>query len=81
MMITIPDAVLQASRMSESEMCLELAVLLFEKEKVTLGQAGRLAGMGTLQFQQLLASRGIPIHYDIAEFEEDLETLRAMGRL
>ena len=29
-----------------------------------------------LQFQFLLASRQIPIHYDIVEFEADLKTLR-----
>jgi len=37
--------------------------------------------MSQLQFQHLLASRQIPIHYDIAEFEADLKTLRETGRL
>jgi predicted HTH domain antitoxin len=41
-----------------------------------LAQASKLAGMSRLEFQHLLASRGIPIHYDISEFEEDLTTLR-----
>ena len=40
-----------------------------------------LAGMSQLQWQFLLASRRIPIHYDVAEFEADLRTLREMGRL
>jgi predicted HTH domain antitoxin len=80
MSVTIPDTVLQAARMSEAEMSQEIAVLLFEKEKVTLAQASRLAGMPQLQFQQLLASRGIPLHYDVEDFAEDLETLRRMGR-
>jgi predicted HTH domain antitoxin len=80
MSVTIPDTVLQAARMSEAEMSQEIAILLFEKEKVTLAQASRLAGMAQLQFQQLLASRGIPLHYDVEAFAEDLETLRRMGR-
>jgi hypothetical protein len=29
----------------------------------------------------VLASRQIPVHYDIAEFEADLKTLQEMGRL
>jgi predicted HTH domain antitoxin len=67
--------------MSEEELSQEIAILLFQKEKLTLGQAIRLAGMTRLQFQHLLASRQIPVHYDVAEFEEDLKTLKELGRL
>jgi predicted HTH domain antitoxin len=81
MSVVITDEVLQASRMSDEELKQEIAVLLFQKEKLTLGQASSLAGMTQLQFQQLLASRQIPIHYDVKEFEQDLETLRGLGRL
>ena len=49
--------------------------MLFQKEKLSLGQASRLADLGYLEFQHLLASRGISIHYDVADFEQDLETL------
>ena len=55
----------------------EVAILLYSKEKLTLGQASRLAGLSQLQFQFLLASRKIPVHYDVADFEADLKTLRA----
>ena len=37
--------------------------------------------MSYLEFQHLLASRQIPVHYDVAEFEQDLETLGELGRL
>jgi len=81
MRLIILDDILQASRMSEEELTQEIAVLLFQKEKLTLAQASRLAGMTRLQFQHLLASRQIPVHYDVAEFEEDLKTLKELGRL
>lgn len=81
MSVVIPDEIVQATRMSAAELRQEIAILLFQKEKLTLGQASRLAGMSQLQFQYLLASRQIPIHYDVVEFEEDLKTLREMGRL
>lgn len=81
MSLVIPDEILQASRMSGDELKREIAVLLFQKEKLTLGQASRLAGMTQLQFQHLLASRQIPIHYDVREFEDDLNTLRGLGQL
>ena len=80
MSVTIPDEVLQAARMSEEELRLELAVLLFQQDRLTLGQASSLAGLNRLRFQHLLASRGIPIHYDVEEFEQDLSTLRSLGR-
>jgi predicted HTH domain antitoxin len=81
MSVIIPDDILQATRMSEDELRQEIATLLFQREKLTLGQASRLAGMSRLQFQYLLASRQIPVHYDVAEFEEDIETLRELGRI
>ena len=79
MSVVIPDEVLSAARMSSAELKRELAALLFQKERLTLAQARRLAEMSRLEFQHLLASRRIPIHYDKAEFEEDLATLREMN--
>lgn len=81
MSVVIPDSVLQSARMSEAELRQELAVLLFERERLTFEQASELAGMGLRQFQHLLASRDIPLHYDVEDFEQDLETLRRLGRL
>jgi len=47
----------------------------------TLGQASKLAKINQRQFQFLLGSREISVHYDVAEFESDLKTLHEMGRL
>ena len=79
MSVVIPDDILQATGMSSAELKQELAALLFQKDKLTLAQASKLAGMSRLEFQHLLASRSIPVHYDVAEFEEDLATLREIN--
>lgn len=79
--MVIPDEVLQASRLTETELKVEIAVMLFQKEKLSLGQASRLANLGRIEFQHLLASRSMSIHYDVPDFEEDMETLRGLGRL
>ncbi len=79
--LAIPEDILQAINMSEDELLQEMAIMLFQKEKVTLEQAAHIARMPQLQFQHLLASRQIPVHYDIEEFEEDLRTLKELGRL
>lgn len=81
MSVMISDDVLVAARMSEEELRQEIAVMLFERERVTLAQAARLAGQDIVRFQHLLASRHITIHYDVPEFEADLQTLREIGRL
>jgi predicted HTH domain antitoxin len=81
MTLSIPDEIAQATGMSDTELLQELAILLFQKEKLTLAQASRLAGLPRLRFQQLLASRQIPVHYDVADFEADLKTLRSLGQL
>jgi predicted HTH domain antitoxin len=81
MSVTISDDVLEAAQMSGTELRQELAVLLFERERLTLAQAARLAEVNRLRFQHLLASRGIVAHYDVTEFEEDIRTLRELGRV
>jgi predicted HTH domain antitoxin len=81
MAIVIPDEILYAAHMTETEMARALAVALFQQEKLTLGQAARLAGMSQWDFRGLLASQDIPIHYGVAEFEEDVATLHELRRL
>jgi len=76
--LVIPDEVLQAARMTEGELQQEIAVLLFQKEKLSLAQAAGLAGLTRLQFQHLLSSRQIPVHYGEAELAEDLKHLKAL---
>lgn len=75
MSIVIPEDIMQSTRLTTAELLQELAIALFQRDRLTLGQAARLAAMNQWQFQQLLASRGIAPHYDVAEFEADLQTL------
>ncbi|MDQ7053939.1 MAG: UPF0175 family protein [candidate division KSB1 bacterium] len=74
-MLTIPGEIPLATRMTYKELRQEIAVMLYEKEKLALGQASQFAGMSQMQFQNLIASRHIPIHYDIEELEQDFETI------
>ncbi len=78
-MLTIPTELVRATRLTDHEILLELAVVLFQKDKLTLGQAARLAGMPQYKFQLLLASRDIPIHYGIEEYMEDMQTLKGLS--
>ncbi len=81
MSLVIPEEILTTTRMSEAEMRQEIAIMLFQKEKLTLAQASRFAGINRIAFQHLLASRQIPVHYDVEDFEQDINNLKEMGRL
>lgn len=81
MAVLIPDETLYATHLTAVELKQELAILLFEQDRLTLMQATELAEMRPIPFQHLLASRGISPHYDVAEFEQDLITLRQLDVL
>lgn len=78
MSLVISDDIVKASGLSEREFLLEIVLMLFRQDKISLGKASELMGMHRLQFQKLLDDRGICIHYDVKEFHEDLETLSEM---
>ena len=78
---TIPEDILHSARMTSDELKREIAVLLFQKQRLTLGQASQLAVMPTAEFQHLLASRDIGPHYDVEDLEDDVETLCKLGRV
>ncbi len=75
MSVVIDDEVLHKIQLSEAQLLTEIAVMLFQQERFTLGQASRFARMNQLQFQRLLASRKITLHYDIVELIEDVKSL------
>lgn len=79
MSLVIPDEFLQTAHMSEADLKLEIAILLFQQEKITLATASQFAGMDQLEFQRLLGSRKIPVHHGVEEFRQDLRMLDANG--
>lgn len=73
--LVIEGEVLEALRMPPSELLIELAVYLYDKERLSMGQAKKLAGLTQLEFQHALAKREVCIKYDVEDFEEDMRTL------
>lgn len=80
MSILITDDLLRQANMSEQELRLEIALMLFQKEVFTLGQASTFAGVAQFAFQQEMARRKIPMHYGEEELEEDLARLKGSGK-
>ncbi|MDY7013778.1 MAG: UPF0175 family protein [Cyanobacteriota bacterium] len=81
MNITLPEELLQVSQMSEAELMCEIAIMLFEQGRISLGKGAQLARMHKIDFQTLLASRDICVHYDLEDYQTDVERLKAKGWL
>jgi predicted HTH domain antitoxin len=81
MVIEVPDTDLRGIAMTQAGIKLELAVALFEQDKLSLGKARELAGMTLVDFQRELARRQIPLHYDVEDLKLDVATLKTMGAL
>jgi predicted HTH domain antitoxin len=79
--IEIPNRLLHAARATPDELKVELAVQLYERRRLGIGQARELAGMSLWQFRQLLGSRGIAPHYDVADLDDDMQTWCSLSRL
>lgn len=75
MNVVIFDEIIKASGLSEKELILELIILLFQKNNISIGKASQLAQMPLLQFQNELAKRNIFVHYDESDLEVDLQNL------
>jgi predicted HTH domain antitoxin len=73
--IDLPDTL----QISETDLRTELAIALFQQQRITLGSASQLAGLHQIEFQRLIAARGICIHYEVEDLEQDLTSLRQDG--
>ncbi|WP_365672395.1 UPF0175 family protein [Okeania sp. SIO3I5] len=79
--LEIPDEILQGKGLNEREWLQEIVIALFQQELITLARASRIAQMHQVDFQKLIGSRGICIHYDVENFEEDIRHLEERGWL
>lgn len=56
----------------------EQAVRAYRREEVTMSKAAELAGLDLWDFLALMESEKLEIHYDVADFEQDLRQLPAI---
>ena len=79
--LELSQDILDSARLTISELKVDIAVSLYAQGRLSIGKARELAEMSLWKFRQLLASRRIPPHYDIVDLNEDVATLRELGRL
>lgn len=81
MSIFIPEEILKAAELSEDELKVELALILYKKNKISGGQVRAWLGLTVLEFQHELAKRDLCLNYDFEELNQDVQTLKILGLL
>lgn len=81
MSVVIPDHILQSTKMTEDELKLEIAIMLYQQEKISSGKVRAWTGLTVIEFQNELAKRGLYINYDVEDFQSDVKTLQLLGLL
>lgn len=81
MSIAIPDDILQATKMTEDELKLEIALMLYKQQKISSGKVRSWTGITVIEFQKQLARRGLEINYDVEDLQSDIKTLQSIGLL
>ena len=76
--IELPDWVRLPRGEVERRVKVELALRLYQKGIVSMGQARRLAGLSKWDFLELLAKEKIPLSYDVKELGKDLKTVEQL---
>jgi predicted HTH domain antitoxin len=79
--IDLPDTLTQTDNFTQTDWMREIAIALFQQERITLSRASKIAGIDLMEFQKLISDRGICVHYDVGEFEQDVQHLRDRGWL
>ncbi len=66
---------LEKLNMSENELILEIAIMLYSSGRLSMGKASRLVNMNRILFQEELGKRKIAINYNETDLNDDLATL------
>ena len=77
-MVLIEDSILEAANMSEADLKVELAVLLYRKKRLTYAQARKLSELGRIEFDDKLSEANVPSDYSIEDLHADLKTLEEL---
>ncbi len=56
-----------------------LALMLFREDKVSLGRAAELSRTPVEAFMEFAGRHGVPLHYGVAELEQDRRNMTRLG--
>lgn len=79
-MVTLPDNILAQANLTEKELRIEIALLLYSQKRLSSGQARELGGLNIYEFQQLLTDRDLFVNYEVEDLEADLKTIQSLHK-
>lgn len=77
-MLVIESDILKAAHISDEEVKIELAILLYRKGRLTYAQARALSGLSRIEFDDLLFEYGVPSDFTIEDLHDDIRTLEKL---
>ena len=80
MSLVLSDADVLASGLTEAELRVEIAVLLYAQDRISLGKAAELAGVSLQAMMHALAEHDVVLNYSVDDFERDLATIEKLRR-
>jgi len=78
MRLEIDNYFVEAAELSEQEALEYLALSLYKHQRLSLGNASRLANLSQAEFLDLMEGHGININCTLEDLNEDMETLRSL---
>ncbi len=73
--LNIPESILLKAEISGSDLLIEISVYLYDKGRLSFGQARSLSELNHMEFQKELSKRDVYIKYDSDDLNTDLNNL------
>jgi len=81
MALVLSDEFLAKAKLTEQEVWLELSLVLYQKQRISLGKAAEMAGINRLQMQSELKKRNIFLNITPEDVKKDVEALQNLDIL
>lgn len=73
-MFVLESDILEAAHISKEEVKIELAILLYRKQRLSYAQARALSGLSRIEFDDLLFEYGVPTDFTVEDLHQDVRT-------
>ncbi|MEL6489463.1 MAG: UPF0175 family protein [Cyanobacteria bacterium J06621_3] len=77
MSLVIPEEIVKASQMTEQDMKLEIAVMLYQLGKISSDKVQAWTGLSITDFRQMLAKRQLSTSYNSIDLMQGAQSLQA----
>jgi predicted HTH domain antitoxin len=80
-MLLLEDDLEKIEEISDSELKLEIAILLYEKDQISLRKSAKMAGLSWIDFSKILGERDIPtVKMTEEDFKTEISTVNSLLR-